>query len=88
MIDILEYAKGTSFENLTEDYLKSYIDSKYASLNGYTIDTKCEDETNVLQFNEINTDGTHVAKKVTVNVKYLVGKNEQNLNIYTWILNN
>lgn len=88
MIDILEYAKGTSFENLTEDYLKSYIDSKYASLNGYTIDSKCENETDVLQFNEINTDGTHVAKKVTVNVKYLVGKNEQNLNIYTWILNN
>ena len=87
MIDILEYAKGTNFENLTADYLKSYINSKYSNLSGYTIDTKCENETDVLQFNEINTDVTHVAKKVTVNVKYLVGKNEQNLDIYTWILN-
>ena len=30
----------------------------------------------------------HVGKKVTVNVKYLVGKEEQNLEIYTWILSN
>lgn len=88
MIDILEYAKGAGFQNITVDYLKAYVDSKYADLKGYTIDIKCENETDVLEFDEINSNGDHVAKKVTVNIKYLVGKNEQNLDIYTWILNN
>lgn len=88
MIDILEYAKGAGFQNITVDYLKAYVDSKYADLKGYTIDIKCENETDVLEFDEINSNADHVAKKVTVNIKYLVGKNEQNLDIYTWILNN
>ena len=45
-------------------------------------------EIDVLNIEKNSDEDKHVGKKVTVNVKYLVGKEEQNLEIYTWILSN
>lgn len=85
MIDILEYAKNTNFDDVNTENLIAYKEQKYNNLKGYEIEIICQNDTEVL---EIETDNpTHVAKKITVNISYLVGKNTQILNIYTWIVN-
>ena len=85
MIDILEYAKNTNFDDVNTENLIVYKEQKYNNLKGYEIEIICQNDTEVL---EIETDNsTHVAKKITVNISYLVGKNTQILNIYTWIVN-
>ena len=88
IIDILEHAKGTQFDEISEESLKNYSEEKYSNLKGYTISISCKNETDVLNIEKNSDEDTHVGKKVTVNVKYLVGKEEQNLEIYTWILSN
>lgn len=88
IVDILEYAKGSNFNDITPENLENYKNEKYNDLKGYTITTKCENETDALDIvSENNTDIIHVAKKVTVSIKYLVGKEEQSVETYTWILN-
>lgn len=85
MIDILEYAKNTNFDDVNTENLIAYKEQKYNNLKGYEIEIICQNDTEVL---EIETDNpTHVAKKITVNISYLVGKNTHILNIYTWIVN-
>ena len=85
MIDILEYAKNTNFDDVNTENLIVYKEQKYNNLKGYEIEIICQNDTEVL---EIETDNsTHVAKKITVNISYLVGKNTQILNIYTLLYN-
>ena len=88
IVDILEYAKGSNFNDITSENLENYENEKYNDLKVYTITIKCENETDALDIvSENNTDIMHVAKKVTVSIKYLVGKEEQSVETYTWILN-
>lgn len=87
IIDILEYAKNTPFEDVNLENLNNYKETKYANLKGYDIQIICENDIDILQEIELN-DSMNMAKKVTVNITYLVEKDKQNLNIYTWILKN
>ncbi len=86
IIDILEYAKTSNFEDVNEEYLNQYKDQNYADKQGYNITIKCINDVDELKIENKSEDT--IAKKVNVSVKYLVGKNEQNLEIYTWIVNN
>lgn len=86
MIEILEFAKSANFEDLNEEYLNNFKDTNYSSLKGYTINISCQNDKDILEM-ETNIEEIK-AKKVTVNISYLVKNETKNLSIYTWVVNN
>lgn len=86
IIDILEYAKSSNFNDLNIDYLNEYKNQNYSNKQGYNITIDCK--TDVEELNIESNKEENTAKKITVNVKYLLGKTEEDLELYTWVLNN
>ncbi len=86
IIEILEFAKSANFEDLNQEYLNNFKDTNYSSLKGYNINVSCQNDKDILEM-ETNTQEVN-AKKVIVNVSYLVNNETKNLSIYTWIVNN
>lgn len=73
IIDVLEYAKSTEYQNLTQENIDNYCLAK--AQDGYKLTATLEELTDI------------DAKKVIVIVKYMVNKEEKSLEIYTTVKN-
>lgn len=77
IIDVLEYAKASSYDDITVAYMQNYINNNEKfQKNGYKILVTVE--------NYSETSGEE-SKKITTTVKYLVNNVEEELEIYTII---
>lgn len=79
IIDILEYAKASNYDDLTVAYMQNHINNNEKfQKNGYKVSVTVE--------NYSETSGEE-SKKITATVKYLINKIEETSEIYTIIKN-
>lgn len=83
IIDILEYAKNSNYEEITQEMINDYINNNNnLQVQGYVVSALVEGPIDLFGENAEN-----VMKKITAKVKYYSNNKEQELSIYTIVQN-